>query len=445
MTLAKTAEINRVSINQVMYWDGEEDLIEKDEEDDDDMMLDSEAPAPPVHVLEVYNEATSTIKMLQDNPQNVEILDYISSKLNGRIAEINKETGLPEGNWHIDGVRLATNYTWALQHYNDLIRYPDDSEPREKLQDIKNSLDKLIATRHYPTDWSISDNFVETAKQEVAKREVEKQKAAEAEKQKAEEAAKRAAQPASKDAEGRAAEITAAATKAGITYSWVTGVAGDGARILAARKQGFGYRVCVETLEDGRLIRRVISGSEAGVPVASYIEHKDMKADRKKWTPKIRSKFRELHWITDTSLYKYDGRKTAPESQCCVTMDWGIDLCPASSLISLLGSTRAKAEINRVCRRDGIETPWEGFECGERKPRGGTLGKRRGVEGNENRRRSPSRDSLGEDSEVEEMVKRVDDLESRLSEVDQMKANMKGIQETLASILQQLAALAPKP
>lgn len=72
----------------------------KEEDNEDDMSVDNvdTSPEPPSHILDIYTEATPTIKALQQNPLNIQALQFVRTELNGKIAQVNRANSILEGN-----------------------------------------------------------------------------------------------------------------------------------------------------------------------------------------------------------------------------------------------------------------------------------------------------------------------------------------------------------
>ncbi|KAL2886711.1 DnaJ domain-containing protein [Ceratocystis lukuohia] len=179
-------------------------------------------------------------------------------------------------------------------------------------------------------------------------------------------------------AAGLAAEeaprIAGAATSAAkpsqnsIEYPWTTARAADGSLIVGVRKQGqFGTQVCIETQEnDGRLIRRLESASEVGLlQVQRYWKmygFKDLAQGQSQWSHKDRNDFDQLLWTTksQTKLKNTAAKNKSPSADCCVKFrNKGIQILSVTSLTKVLGPSSARAEIEKVCKRDNILPPWK--------------------------------------------------------------------------------------
>ncbi|KAL1898085.1 hypothetical protein Cpir12675_002033 [Ceratocystis pirilliformis] len=165
-----------------------------------------------------------------------------------------------------------------------------------------------------------------------------------------------------------AATSAARAFQSSIEYPWTTAQAADGSLIVGVRKQGrFGTQVCIETQEnDGRMIRRLESASEVGLlQVQRYWKmnsFKDLAQGQSQWSHKDRSDFDQLLWITksQTKLKNTAANNKSPSADCCVKFrNKGIQILSVTSLTKVLGPSSARAEIEKVCKRDNVLPPWK--------------------------------------------------------------------------------------
>ncbi|KXJ84825.1 hypothetical protein Micbo1qcDRAFT_169925 [Microdochium bolleyi] len=146
-----------------------------------------------------------------------------------------------------------------------------------------------------------------------------------------------------------------------IEYPWATLETADGSRILGVRPRGkVGLQVCVETMKDGRVVRRLMPASQ--VPeVTQYIKkdgYKNLAEGQSTWTYKQRGDFEELLWVTDPAHPRSEKRD--PPADCCVRFrGQGLQILTRTSLFKVLGEKKARAEMESVCARDGIPAPWQ--------------------------------------------------------------------------------------
>ncbi|KAF4465066.1 domain-containing [Fusarium albosuccineum] len=165
-----------------------------------------------------------------------------------------------------------------------------------------------------------------------------------------------------------AAESAANSSQITIEYPWTTSQAADGSLIVGVRKQGaFGTQVCIETQEDdGRVIRRLESASDVGLlEVSRYWKmdgFKNLAGGQSQWSHKQRDDFDQLLWVTKSQTKRKNtaANKKDPNADCCVKFHQnGIQMLTTTSLSKVLGRSSATAEIRRVCERDGILPPSE--------------------------------------------------------------------------------------
>ncbi|KAF5697235.1 hypothetical protein FMUND_15486 [Fusarium mundagurra] len=163
-------------------------------------------------------------------------------------------------------------------------------------------------------------------------------------------------------------ESAASSLESPIEYPWPTAKAADGSLILGVRQLGrFGTQVCVETREEtGHMVRRLESASDVGLlDVSRYLKitgFKNLAEGQSQWSYKDRSDFDELLWITKSQIKCKNtaANKKDPSAYCCTRFrSKGIQILSKSSLVKVLGSASALAEIEKVCNRDNIAPPWK--------------------------------------------------------------------------------------
>lgn len=99
MVAARRMGIDDLEINEVYYWDGDENL-ETSEEDVDTPMSEDEVPEPPERVTKIYQEATPSVRELGRDPSSKAASERLKS-LNKEIMAANKDEGLPLIQWQI--------------------------------------------------------------------------------------------------------------------------------------------------------------------------------------------------------------------------------------------------------------------------------------------------------------------------------------------------------
>ncbi|KAK2051642.1 hypothetical protein LY76DRAFT_674066 [Colletotrichum caudatum] len=336
----KNLSIGDLEIEEVVHWDGEEKLPELEE----DIILPDAIPVPPAYVMEIYNEATPTLHQLGRDPTNTIALKKLQD-LNAKISESNaaeKKTLGTHGDeisldrWCIPLSFFGPHYNFVLENYNILYKDRTNRLARNVIAKEKKLIDSFIVHNHFPRDWTVltADKHLQVKDKETA--------AAEA--------------------------MKPAADEATMTYPWTTAKAADGSLIIGVRKWGgFGTQVCIETQEtDGRIIRRLESASQVGLPeIRKYWEtdgFKNLADGQSQWSYKDRNDFEELLWVTksQTKHKNTAANNKDPNADCCVKFnDKGIQMLTVTSLNKVLGPSSARAKIEKVCRRDNISPPWK--------------------------------------------------------------------------------------
>lgn len=153
---AKELGVDLFDIDEVLFWDGKEDLTKSDETDGVQATED-EVAAPPERVQDIYEKATPHLVELALNPQNKEALDKIS-QLNYEIIEGNKAEGLTKAGiyqWKISTSFFVPQYNEALTRYNAIAADPANTSASEEIDTLKLLIDEVIERNHYPVAWSV--------------------------------------------------------------------------------------------------------------------------------------------------------------------------------------------------------------------------------------------------------------------------------------------------
>ncbi|KAH7303104.1 hypothetical protein B0I35DRAFT_332540, partial [Stachybotrys elegans] len=325
-TAAKKMQVDKGSIEQVKAWDGktilkvQEDVDMSNDDDSGESDADDSGegkentvPLPPKWVTDVYKSATPWLQILKQGTQDEDAIKEVK-KLNSFIEENHpankKEPGekskAPKKQWQIPLDWFVMQYKDVNEQYDAFVSKPND-ETKKKVESIYNNIHHCIERDHFPQSWGVMFKMV--------------------------------------------------------VYPWNTGKAADGSMIIGVRRTGAGHRVCVETKEEGRLIRRIISASKAGfkqVKEYTATEYFNLAGQQSKWTYEDREKFEEVLWVTEAQggIRNAAANRRNPAVDCCVRMKDGIHILTLSNLYKVLGNGNAKSEIIRVCDRDNISYPW---------------------------------------------------------------------------------------
>ncbi|KJZ68401.1 hypothetical protein HIM_12207 [Hirsutella minnesotensis 3608] len=338
-------------IGEVYSWDGKADLEAHDdsdeEETDDGRMDEDEIPIPPTRVNDAYRKATPLLHKLGEDPENDVVLTQLK-EINDRIRDGNKSENakaknvneqVPDSQWLIPVSFFGPHYKLVLEQYYILHDDPENQTARARISSEKRLIDALISKHHFPAEWTVTsaDEYLKQRQAGVATT---------------------AAVPAE----------TSKVEAVHIDYPWPTARAADGGLIVGVRRHGpWGTQVCIERAEEGgQVIRRLESASEVGLlEVEKYKAtdgHKVLSDGQSAWSSKDRSDFEELLWVTKSQTHRKNraaGSKD-PAADCCVRFrKKGINILTVTSLGRVLGRTSANAQIDNICKRDGILPPWQ--------------------------------------------------------------------------------------
>ncbi|KGQ02866.1 hypothetical protein BBAD15_g11913 [Beauveria bassiana D1-5] len=138
---------------------------------------------------------------------------------------------------------------------------------------------------------------------------------------------------------------------------------------------GFGYRVCVEIKENGKIIRSLMAGADTGIDLKECEYKKSLykiSEKQSEWTYLDRGDFKEILWVTKARGKRKHaaGRQPDPAAYCCVRFESektfqdgktksGLQLLTMTSLKRVKGKTIAEGLVEKVCARDGIVPPWK--------------------------------------------------------------------------------------
>ncbi|KAK0615138.1 hypothetical protein B0T17DRAFT_582996 [Bombardia bombarda] len=285
-------------------------------------------PAPPQRVTNIYQEATPALYRLGQDSSHPAILRQLG-RLNTKISEANKIEKIEPGQWTIPISFFGPHYNEVSRRYSILRDDPTNETAREEIIKEKTLIDSFIQKNHFPKQWTIltPDDYLKNT-----------------------------------------AASAVRSSQNSTEYPWTTAQAADGSLIVGVRKQGrFGTQVCIETQEnDGRIIRRLESASEVGLlEVQRYWEmdgFKDLAQGQSQWSHKDRNDYDQLLWITKSQTKRKNiaANNKDPNADCCVKFhNKGIEILSVTSLTKVLGPSSARAEIEKVCKRDNILPPWK--------------------------------------------------------------------------------------
>jgi hypothetical protein len=307
-------------------------------------MDEDEILEPPVPVKELYKEATQPLHQLKGDPDDEASLTELK-ELNANIvertrvynAQAKEGESVTETQWVIPVGFFSPHYKIVLENYDALSKDSTDSTARNNVSVAKNLIDNCIKRNHFPTEWTVLS---------------------------AEEYLKAKADEGKSDPDVNSKRMT---------YPWPTAEAADGSLIVGIRAQGrWGTQVCVERVEEGRIVRRLESASEVGLlEVEKYKRtagHKVLSEGQKQWSSKDRDDFDELLWVTKSQIQRKNlaAGERLPNADCFVRFHKkGLNILALSSLNRVLGRTSANHRVKEVCQRDGIPPPWEAGHVSE--------------------------------------------------------------------------------
>ncbi|KAK1656625.1 hypothetical protein BDP55DRAFT_740091 [Colletotrichum godetiae] len=307
---AQELSVNHLEIDEVVNWDGEKlpDLEDESPMEVDPIPVPPQAgnPDDPVARKEIHNF-------------NMLISDFNAAEKEASGAD---DSDISPDRWCISLQFFGTHFNLVRDNYKILLNDRSNQEARDVIAAEKKTGESCMRCLFAGTG-----NGAEVAK------------------------AKRLAE-----------------SQAVIQYLWPTAQAADGSLIIGVRKQGqFGHQVCVEMREeDGRVIRRLQSASEAGLlEVERYRQidgYKNLAEGQSQWSCDDRNDFEELLWVTESHIKRKNtaARKKNPTADCCVKFRTkGIQILTVSSFSMVLGRSSARAEIEKICRRDNIAPPWD--------------------------------------------------------------------------------------
>ncbi|KAL7786362.1 hypothetical protein V8C37DRAFT_412477 [Trichoderma ceciliae] len=306
--------VDQTFIDQVMLWDGWEDLEVDDE---------TSSVAPSHESMDEDAIPTLPERLKEFNNRIVAGNQAANSK-----AEKESER-IPDEQWTIPLGFFGPHYRLVQQDYAILQSDPTNREDRRRILTEKEIIDQHVQKYHFPGEWGVLEPDAYLAS--------------------------RAAKP----AVGKPAASVADTKRDHMEYPWLTARAADGSLIVGVRRQGReGTQVCVEALEDGGLIRRLESASNVGLlEVERYMEtkdHKNLAEGQAKWSSSDRKDFEKLLWVTKSKMQRKNiaaGGKDPPADCCVQFRSQGIQILTVTSLTKVLGKASARAQIKNDPRR----------------------------------------------------------------------------------------------
>lgn len=349
---AESLGVSWIRVDEVTEWDGKDDLEEDtsgiDTEDESSNIYEDDVLKPPETVRKIYEEATPALHTLGPAPDDVKAIEQLrgcNSKIASHNEDYNKAVGDDEGKkinktqWEIPIAFFQTHYKQIWGLVEKLKKEPKNRKAKLGIFKTAKLIRQMVAKHHFPEKWLADPNPKPDDKP--------------------------APQPNDKQ---QAATPT---VNSSLKYPWITLKVEDGPLIIGVRKIGKGgTQVCTEATENGHVVRRLQSASEVGLrKVEQYRHtknHKNLADGQSKWSYRNRLDFKELHWVTLSYVKNKNlaaGRRNPP-ADCCVEFHSEIEgekihMLTLSSLTKILGVEDMRKEIERVCKRDDIDPPWE--------------------------------------------------------------------------------------
>ncbi|RSL81532.1 hypothetical protein CEP52_017173 [Fusarium oligoseptatum] len=149
---ARKMGLDDLDIDEVMYWDGEEQF---DASEPDTAMDEDAIPIPPQRVTNVYGEATPLLYRLGQDPSDPVLLGQLY-RLNAKITAANRAENIEENQWTIPGAAFfGPHYNEAGQRYEMLRNDPANEKVKSEIMKEKTLIDSFIERNHFPKQWTI--------------------------------------------------------------------------------------------------------------------------------------------------------------------------------------------------------------------------------------------------------------------------------------------------
>ncbi|KZZ88621.1 hypothetical protein BBO_09573 [Beauveria brongniartii RCEF 3172] len=349
-------------IKKLEAWDGAANFENEDEHNDIGSDSDEGGPPPedtidppPDKVMVTLLQATQYMQRLFEDPD----WDEAEAALEAVNRQIQTEKGDEDRNMTDNGIPARDD--WYLKYsywhgaYEELRRCRDPSkfgiEPEaavERGKDQRRLIRRYVKSRQLPSGWAKFPPMMtnEKPKQSTKKPNQSTEKPPES----------------TKPPSGE------------LVYPWKTQKFEYGTALGFVRC-GFGYRVCVEIKENGKIIRSLMAGVDTGIDLKEC-EHKKslykISEKQSEWTYLDRRDFKEILWVTKAQGKRkhMTGRQPDPAAYCCVRFESektfedgktksGLQLLTMTSLKKVKGKNIAEGLVEKVCARDGIVPPWK--------------------------------------------------------------------------------------
>ncbi|KAM3477669.1 hypothetical protein MY8738_006320 [Beauveria namnaoensis] len=342
-------------IEKLEAWDGAANFENEDEHSDSGSDSDEGGhrpedtiDPPPDKVMETLLQATQYMQRLFEDPD----WDGAEAALEAVNRQIQTQKGDEDRNMTDDGRHARDD--WYLKYsywhgaYEELRRCRDPSkfgiEPEAAVERGKSQrqlIRRYVKTRQLPSGWA---KFPPTMMNKKPEQSTEKP------------------QESTKPPSGE------------LVYPWKTQKFEYGTALGFVRC-GFGYRVCVEIKENGKIIRSLMAGADTGIDLKECEYKKSLykiSEKQSEWTYLDRGDFKEILWVTKARGKRKHaaGRQPDPAAYCCVRFESkktfndgktksGLQLLTMTSLKKVKGKTIAEGLVEKVCARDGIVPPWK--------------------------------------------------------------------------------------
>ncbi|RSL52056.1 hypothetical protein CEP51_015116 [Fusarium floridanum] len=455
-TAARKMGLDDLDIDEVMYWDGEEQF---DASEPDTAMDEDAIPIPPQRVTNVYGEATPLLYRLGQDPSDPVLLGQLY-RLNAKITTANRAENIEENQWTIPGAAFfGPHYNEAGQRYEMLRNDPANEKVKSEIMKEKTLIDSFIERNHFPKQWTI------LTPDEYLKRDSDATRSGI--KDKAQAAAKASA--AAVDAHALAKTYLQSITE---TKDKLEGL--DDATVARVEEA---EQAIIAEVANALAAREMAKASAEKASLASTIQEatEALEAAEAAYTTAAEAT-KAANLAMDEALSLVDAAESAANSsQNSIEYPWtttlaadgslivgvrkhgatGTQILTTTSLSKVLGRSSAAAEIRRVCERDGIQPPseagWVSHYYDPSKVEKDPV-RRRALRDSQaitpsddhlgRQRQSPGASSKAESRMVQQLQDKVENLENEMKDrVENLENQMKDMKDMTIKMDQNMATL----
>ncbi|KAH9203167.1 hypothetical protein DL95DRAFT_506689 [Leptodontidium sp. 2 PMI_412] len=392
LTVGKHFKISEADRKKLEDWDGKEELplatIVKDSGANPNGTANQNEPTKPNDTIQqIYKEAAQYLNKLLIDPVDEPTLGRLRA-MNDKIKTQNEKDGVsPAEQWTIDVGGLGAQFNKAKPFYDRLLKDEHDEEAKRELENISAEMAKSYPDIFFVPIPTPEERDRAKAERERVERERVERERVERERVDGERVERERVERERVERERAEEEAKRKGETGKIKYPWTTHILPDGREIIAGRQHSRRGKIgsqstLVVASDQGEDPTFVITTGAAigaretdvyfGLSGIKLLAEKRSNGEKAKtWTWRDEDHFVALRWVAvaTINMHTFGKGSRSAVSQCCVEMDYGLDICTKSDLTQAIKEKPAHDQINAYCERKGITPPWDVEAQNEKVPK----------------------------------------------------------------------------